>query len=169
MKPRLINEHLVIKNSKIHGKGIYARKNIPKNKKLIQYVGNIVNKKQGDIIADKQSKRAEKNKNKGAVYVFELNDKYDLDGDIKNNHARYINHSCSPNCRVYIRNNKIWIISKKRIKKTQELTYDYGYDIEEFEKHPCRCNSKNCIGFIVGESNRKRLLNLLKYGKIWRI
>ena len=63
------------------------------------------------------------------VYVFELNKKYDIDGGVARNYARFINHSCDPNCEVEITNNEIWISSIKRIKKYTELTYNYGYPI----------------------------------------
>ena len=69
------------------------------------------------------------------MYIFELNKKYDIDGFFRYNKARYINHSCNPNCEVDIINDRIWISSIKNIRKGQELSYDYGYefDKEDFE------------------------------------
>ncbi len=52
------------------------------------------------------------------VYIFELNKRYDIDGSVKYNHARLINHSCSPNCEVEIDNNEIWILAIKKLKGT---------------------------------------------------
>ena len=65
------------------------------------------------------------------MYIFELNSKYDIDGSYLYNKARYINHSCNPNCEVEISRGHIWIVSRKRIKKGQELSYDYGYEFDK--------------------------------------
>ena len=69
MTTKEINKYLVLNNSKIHGKGIYAKTNIKKNTKVIQYIGDIVSKKEGDKRAQKQFDKAEKNKKHGSVYV----------------------------------------------------------------------------------------------------
>ncbi len=108
------------KNSKIHGIGIIATEDIKKNTKIIQYIGEKVTKKEGDKRSAEKIKKHLNKKNEGSVYIFELNKKYDIDGFPKYNKARYINHSCSPNCEVDIINNQIWIISIKKIKKGEE-------------------------------------------------
>jgi len=64
-----------------------------------------------------------------------------------------INHSCDPNCEVEIIRGHIWITAIKDIKKGEELGYDYGYDYDDFKDHPCKCGSKNCIGYIVAEEH----------------
>ena len=89
--------------------------------KIIEYIGDKVSKKEGDLRADKQIKNASKNKKNGMVYVFELNSRFDIDGNYKYNNACYINHSCDPNCEVEIINNKIWIVSIKNIKKGDKV------------------------------------------------
>ena len=123
-------------------------KNIPKGKKIIQYIGDKVTKKEGDRRSEKRIKKYLNSKSTGSVYIFELNKKYDIDGSPKYNKARYINHSCNPNCEVEIENNEIWIKSIKKIKKFDELSYDYGYefDEEDYKDHICKCGSNNCIG-----------------------
>ena len=96
-----------------------------------------------------------------AVFVFELNSRYDIDGDFPWNTARFINHSCSPNCEVRIARGRIWIVSRRKIRAGEELTYDYGYDFESFEEHPCRCGSRGCVGYIVRTGLRRRLKKVL--------
>ena len=98
------------------------------------------------------------------MYIFELNKKYDIDGFFRYNKARYINHSCNPNCEVDIINDRIWISSIKNIRKGQELSYDYGYefDKEDFRDHICKCGSKNCIGFIISQDDWGKYLEYLK-------
>ena len=114
-----------VKNSKIHGNGVFASKNIKKNTKIIQYVGEKIPRSEGDKRSELRLKTYLDSKKTGSVYIFELNKKYDLDGSPLYNKARYINHSCEPNCEVDINNDKIWISSIKNIKKGEELSYDY--------------------------------------------
>ena len=159
------NKLYVIKNSKIHGKGVYARIDIKKRTKIIEYVGEKLTKKQGDVRAQEQYNLSKKNKNMGSVYVFELDNKYDIDGYVSWNPARLINHSCDSNCKYKMINKGIWIVARKDIKKGEEITYDYGYDLEDYKDHPCKCGSKNCIGYIVGKHYKKKLIRILKKKK----
>tara|TARA_A100000164_G_C21457651_1_gene563038 strand:- start:89 stop:568 length:480 start_codon:yes stop_codon:yes gene_type:complete len=153
--------------SKIHGIGIVASEDIKKNTKIIQYVGEKVTKKEGDKRSADRIKKYINSKNEGSVYIFELNKRYDIDGSPKYNKARYINHSCNPNCEVCIINNKIWIKSIKNIKKGSELFYDYGYafDEDDFSDHICKCGSKNCIGYIVSQDDWPKYKKYLKRNK----
>ena len=95
------------KKSSIHGKGIIASKNIKKNTKIIQYIGEKILKSEGDKRSAERIRKYINNKNEGSVYIFELNKKYDIDGSPLYNKARYINHSCNPNCEVEIEKNEI--------------------------------------------------------------
>ena len=107
----------VKKKSSLHGSGLFASANIKKNEQIIEYIGDKVTKKEGDKRANKQINKAKKNKKNGMVYIFELNKKYDIDGGVLRNYARFINHSCEPNCEVEITDNQIWISSIKKVKK----------------------------------------------------
>jgi len=139
---------------------------LKKNDQVIQYIGDKVTKKEGDRRAEIQIKKAEKNKKNGMVYVFELNKKYDIDGGVLRNHARFINHSCDPNCEVEITNNEIWISAIKNIKKDTELTYNYGYPFDsDFEEHICKCGSKKCVGYILSDDDWPKLKKELKKKK----
>ena len=140
-----------VRKSKIHGNGVFATKRIKKNTKIIEYIGEKIIKSEGDKRSAKRIKKYLNSESDGSVYIFELNKKYDIDGSPLYNKARYINHSCDPNCEVEIIEEKIWITAIKDIKKTDELSYDYGYefDSDDFRDHICKCGSKNCIGFII--------------------
>ncbi len=146
-----------IKKSKIHGTGVVATQDIKKNTKIIQYIGEKITKKEGDKRSAERIRKYLSKKNEGSVYVFELNKKYDIDGSPLYNKARYINHSCKPNCEVDIINNEIWIISNKKIIRGDELNYDYGYpfDKDDYKDHVCKCGEKNCIGYIISEDDWK--------------
>ena len=152
-----------VKKSKIHGTGVFATKSISKNTKIIEYIGEKILKKEGDIRSEKRLKKFLHSKKTGSVYIFELNKKYDIDGSPLYNKARYINHSCDPNCEVDIINGKIWISSIKKIKKGEELSYDYGYsfDRDDFRDHSCKCGSKNCIGFIISSDEWNKYLSYI--------
>jgi len=156
------SQWIIVRTSKIHNKGVFAKKDIPKKTKIIEYVGDKVTKEESDRIWEKHLDRAEKNKKNGVVYIFELNKKCDIDGNVPYNTARYINHSCDPNCETDILKGKIWIISIRNIKKGEELTYNYGYDFDEWKDHRCKCGSKNCVGYILDEKHWPKLKKALK-------
>jgi SET domain-containing protein len=154
----------IIKNSKVHGRGVFASQNIKKGTKIIEYVGEKITKKEGDKRSENRIKRYLNSKETGSVYIFELNSKYDIDGYKNYNKARFINHSCSPNCEVDIQKGKIWIISRKNIKEDQELNYDYGYefDKDDYKDHKCRCGAKNCIGYIISKDDWQKYKRFIK-------
>ena len=162
LTPKKKSKYIVLRNSAIHNKGVFARVNIPKGTQIIEYVGDKITKKESDRRAEIALQRAKYKKNKGAVYIFTLNKRYDIDGDVPYNTAKFINHSCDPNCETEIIDNRIWISSIKNIKKGEEISYDYGYDIDNYKEHPCKCGSKNCTGYIVSEEKRPKLRKILK-------
>ena len=144
-----------IKKSKIDNRGLYAATNIKKDTKIIEY--------KGKIITVKETETNPKFDNDKAIYLFNLNKKYDLDGDFKYNTARLINHSCDPNCEVDGVGLKLWIYAIKDIKKNDELTYDYGFSFDkDYKDFPCRCGAKKCVGFIVNSQSRWRIKKLKK-------
>ena len=153
-----------VKNSKIHGTGVFATKNIKKNSNIIEYIGEKVTKSEGDKRSANRIKKYLNSNKTGSVYIFELNKEYDIDGSVLYNKARYINHSCDPNCEVDIIDNKIWISSIKKIKSGQELTYDYGYafDKDDYKDHICKCGSKKCIGYIISSDDWSKYLKHIK-------
>ncbi len=158
------SEYIEVKSSKIHSKGVFAAKDIPKGEEVIEYIGEKITKKESEKRADKQFKKGEdKGNGEGHVYIFELNKRYDIDGNFSWNPARLINHSCDPNSEAQIEDKKrVWIIATRKIKKGEEITYNYGYDIENFKEHPCRCGSKNCIGYIMDKKKWPKLKRLLR-------
>jgi len=150
-----------VKNSKIHGRGLYATADIEEGTDIIQYVGEKITKKESTRRALEWEESARKS-GEGLVYIFELDDKYDIDGRLGENPARYMNHSCDGNCEAINYDGEIWIVARRDIGKGEELVYDYGYDMEHFLDHPCQCGADNCIGYIVREDQRKKVKKLLK-------
>ena len=156
-----------LNKSKIHGTGVISTENIKKNTKIIQYIGDKISKKEGDIRSALRIKKYLNKKNEGSVYIFELNKKYDIDGSPIYNKARYINHSCNPNCEVDIIKNEIWISSIKKINKGEELNYDYGYpfDEDDYNDHVCKCGSIKCVGYIISRDDWPKYNKFLKKNK----
>lgn len=126
--------YLVVGRSSIHGTGVFAKIAIPANKTLIEYTGEKISRDEC-VRRDKLQK--------GAFYVFVLNKNWGIDGKTGGD-AKYINHSCDPNCKYFRRNGKIWIRSIKTIKKGEEITYNYCADGER----KCKCGSKTCDGWM---------------------
>tara|TARA_X000000368_G_C22901460_1_gene654278 strand:+ start:176 stop:685 length:510 start_codon:yes stop_codon:yes gene_type:complete len=150
-----------VKISDIHGRGLYATTDIEGETQIIQYVGEKITKEESKKRALEWEDEARET-GEGLVYIFELDDKYDIDGRLGDNPARYMNHSCDGNCEAINSDGEIWIVAIQDIKKGDELVYDYGYDMEHFLDHPCLCGSRNCIGYIVREDQRKKVKKLLK-------
>ena len=139
-----------VKNSNIDKRGLCASKDIKPEVKIIEYVGKLITKK--------ETEQNLKFDNKKDIYLFNINEKYDLDGDFSWNTARLINHSCNPNCEVEGEGLKLWISSLRKIKKGEELTYDYGFSYDaDYKQFPCKCQSMNCVGYIVREGSRWRI------------
>ena len=140
-----------VKKSNIDKRGLYASKNIKTGEKIIEYVGKLISKK--------ETESNPKFDNERDIYLFNLNEKWDLDGDYHWNTARLINHSCNPNCEVEGKGLKLWISAIKDIKKDEELSYDYGfsYSKEDLKNFVCKCKSINCCGYIVREPSRWRI------------
>ena len=153
-----------VRESAIHGRGLYATADIAAGAAIIQYLGEKITKAESNRRALEWEERARESGD-GLVYNFELDDEWDLDGLVGDNPARYINHSCDGNCEAINDDNEIWITARRAIKKGEELLYDYGYDMEHFLDHPCKCGSDNCIGYIVREEQRRKVKKLLKRKK----
>ncbi len=154
----------IVRRSSIHQKGVFARVDIPKGDKVIEYVGEKISKKESDRRGLERHQSA-KESGDGAVYIFQINSKWDIDGNVKWNPARLINHSCDPNCEAIQDEDRIWIHAKRAIQKGEELSYDYGFDLDTWDEHPCRCGAKKCVGFIVGKQYWPELKRLKKEKK----
>ncbi len=150
-----------VRDSEIHGRGVYAAQDIAEKTQIIEYLGEYVNKEDSNERAWDQAAKAEKS-GEAAVYIFTLDKKWDIDGNVAWNDARLINHSCEPNCEAWIEGDEIFIYSIKPIKKGEELSFDYGFDVDCYEDHICKCGKDSCVGYIVSQEQwpelKKRIL-----------
>ena len=150
--------------SPIHNNGLFAAKTIPEGTQIIEYVGERITKIESYRRAVERIDRAQRSGG-AAVFIFEVTPKYDIDGSVRWNPARMINHSCDPNCETEISKGRVWIVSLREIEPGEELSYDYGYDLEHWQEHPCQCGRPNCVGYIVRQDKRNKLKRLLKKQK----
>jgi SET domain-containing protein len=126
--------------SKIHGRGLFARLALPGGTRILEYVGEQISKTESLRRCELQNE-----------YIFSLSNQFDLDGNVEWNPARFLNHSCEPNCEALLEDERIWIVSIRDIAAGEELTFNYGYDLEDYRKYPCNCGAATCIGFMVAE------------------
>lgn len=113
------------------GLGLFAEEEIPKGKCIIEYVGRVLTKEEETTITSQ--------------YLFEVNSKKTIDGGARSNTARYINHSCRPNCEVEIRKGRVFIMTRRKIKAGEEFNYDYGKEFWNEYIKPKGCKCEKCL------------------------
>jgi SET domain-containing protein len=127
---------LKIRKSKIHRYGVYAAERIPAQRKVIEYTGERISRRETKIRGSGRF-----------TYLFALDSYWTLDGAVGGSGAEIINHSCDPNLRSTIRNGHILYISKREIQPGEELTVDYRFS-DDIGRVKCSCGARNCRGQI---------------------
>jgi SET domain-containing protein len=142
MRKDVVKVRVWVHTSRIAGLGLFAAQEIKKGTRIIQYIGERIDKDEG-------TKRLAQ----GNAYIFTFNDRYDIDGKELRNTARYSNHSCDPNCDIALTTRTIWLVALRDITDWEELTYNYGYDFDPatYRDFPCHCGAKNCCGYILAQ------------------
>lgn len=147
--------------SKIHGGGLYAARSIPKGTRVLEYVGERITK--AEAWRREERRRADRvSGGDGCVYVFEINQRHDIDGAVSWNTARLANHSCDGNCETNLIRGRVWLIAVRDIAEGEEITYDYGFPFADWKLHPCLCGTKKCVGYIVRSQSRWRVRKALR-------
>ncbi|XAR69411.1 Histone-lysine N-methyltransferase [Bertholletia excelsa] len=145
-------KHLVVYKSGIHALGLYTAQFISRGAMVVEYVGEIV----GLRVADKRENEYQSGRKlqyKSACYFFRIDKEHIIDATRKGGIARFVNHSCLPNCVakvISVRNEKkVVFFAERDIYPGEEITYDYHFNHEdEGKKIPCSCNSKNCRRYL---------------------
>lgn len=140
-----------IRPSPIQGAGAFATRPIPAGQRLIEYAGERLTPAQADArYPDRPGERHH-------TFLFAIDDDVVIDAAVNGNEARWINHSCDPNCDAVIDDGRIWIESIRDIAPGEELAYDYAYILEERhtpsakKRFPCSCGAATCRGTILGK------------------
>src|ERR1051325_4041750 len=140
-----------IPRSPIQGLGAFATRAIPAGTRLIEYAGERLTPAQAD------ARYPEQPGERHHTYLFAIDEDVVIDAAVSGNDARFINHSCDPNCDAVIDDGRIWIEAIRDIASGEELAYDYAYVLEERHtpaakrRYPCSCGAATCRGTILAK------------------
>jgi SET domain-containing protein len=143
-----------LKRSPIQGRGAFATRRIRKGERIVEYKGERISSRE----ADRRYPAAELDQHHH-TFLFELDDGQVIDAAVQGNSARFINHSCRPNCESVIEDHRVYIDAIRTIQPGEELVYDYNYILDEPHSpankklYPCSCGARGCRRTILG---RKR-------------
>ncbi len=148
--------YFIIRQSSIQGRGAFALRRIRKGTRIIEYTGERISSAEADRRYDDDSMR------RHHTFLFTVTSRTVVDAAVHGNDARFINHSCDPNCEAVIEDGRIFIEAIRTIQPGEELGYDYqyereqGYGEEEERFYACRCGAPNCRGTILAPKKKKR-------------
>jgi SET domain-containing protein len=131
MPKRSTSPNIVRRRSSVHGFGVFAAEPIPKNTRIIDYAGELI--RNDEECEARETRYLEE----GCIWIFRVNRAWSRDASVDGNIARFINHSCSPNCHFEVVDKTIWIKASRPIRRGEEITYDYKIIGER--TMPCRC------------------------------
>lgn len=144
-----------LRRSRIQGTGAFALRDIPKDRRIIEYTGERITAEEASARYD--DARAKRHH----TFLFELDDEHCIDARDRGSDARFINHSCEPNCEAIQEGDRIFIFSRSEIPEGTELTYDYRYvidgplDASTRNLYACKCGAPKCRGTIAVARRRK--------------
>ena len=144
-----------LRRSRVHGRGGFALRRIRKGTRIIEYLGDRITHKQADLRYQDKSDRD------NHTFLFIVDRGVVIDGGVNGNDARFINHSCDPNCESVIDDRRVFIEAIRSIRPGEELTYDYQIgrdrndppDVDEI--FACRCGAKGCRGSMLWPPKRR--------------
>lgn len=140
-----------VRRSGIHGRGVYATRRIPKHTRIVEYLGDRITHEEAD------ARYAAKGQDDGHTFLFVVSKRLVIDAGVAGNDARFINHSCDPNCDTVIEDDRVFIESLRDIEPGEELGYEYGLtwettdDPDELANYACRCGAARCRGTMLAE------------------
>ncbi len=150
-------DNIRVRRSRIHGNGVFATRAIAKGSRIIEYLGERVSHEEAD------ERYEHKPITDSHTFLFTVDDDTVVDAGVGGNAARWINHSCAPNCEAVIERGHIWIRALRRIEPGEELAYDYRIgrdaddppDIDEIFR--CHCGAPGCRGtMLIGRRRQPR-------------
>ena len=146
---------VVVRRSRLQGKGVFAARPVASGERIIEYTGRLIPNDEAEAGTDDEGMR------RHHTFLFGVDDEYTIDGGDGGNEARFINHSCDPNCESVTVGRRVYIHAVRDIAEGEELTYDYwyttdeGYTLEDLRRiYPCRCKAENCRGTLAKPPRR---------------
>jgi SET domain-containing protein len=147
---------IIVRNSPVHGRGVFAARNIAADTFLIEYEGERISEK-------KAAKRHGLDpENPFHTFFFSLESGKLIDGGVDGSDARWINHACEPNCEAREEKGRVYIYSLRDLKRGEELNYDYGLILDERQTkalkkaYECRCGAPSCRGTMLAKPEKKK-------------
>ena len=145
-----------VRSSEVHGLGVFATQHIPKRTRIIEYLGERISHREADRRYD------DHDENDNHTFLFNVDRGLVIDAGVNGNEARFINHSCEPNCESVIEHRRVYIEALRDIAPGEELCYDYqiGRDRSDppnvDEIFACRCGTQQCRGSMLWPPKRSR-------------
>ena len=146
-----VRGRIVVRNSPIHGRGVFALRPIAKGTRIIEYKGKLITDEEAD------RRFGELHENSSHTMLFSVDGAMVIDATRGGNSARWINHSCQPNCEIEEEGHRVFIEARREIRSGEELTYDYNLQIGEphtakaKREHACLCGARRCRGTMLGD------------------
>ena len=140
-----------VRRSPIHGVGAFATRRIPAGTRLIEYAGARLTPDEAD------ERYPDTPGTEHHTFLFAIDDDIVIDAAVDGNDARWINHSCDPNCDAVVEDGRIWIETIRDVAPGEELAYDYSYVLEDRHspaarrRFPCRCGAEGCRGTLLAK------------------
>jgi SET domain-containing protein len=145
----------LVRNSPVHGRGVFATRNIKADSMLLEY--------EGERISDKEAlkRHGTDPENPYHTFFFSLESGKMIDGGADGSDARWINHACEPNCEAREEKGRVFIYTLRDIKRGEEFNYDYGLIVEDRQTkalkkaYECRCGAESCRGTMLAPKEKK--------------
>jgi hypothetical protein len=147
---------VLVRDSPVHGRGVFATRRIEKGERIIEYLGERVSHDEAD------RRYESKDENDSHTFLFIVDSKTVIDAGVDGNEARFFNHSCDPNCESVVEKRRVYIEAIRAIEAGEEMTYDYQIYKEEGdpenidEVFACRCGFANCRGTMLWPPEPKK-------------
>lgn len=141
-----VNPAVEVRNSPIHGRGVYAVQPIKKGTRILEYIGERISHAEADRRYEK------KGEDDGHTFLFIVDNRTVIDAAVGGNAARFVNHHCDPNCETVIEDRRVFVETIRNIAPGEELGYDYQLtwestdDPTELALYDCHCGAKKCRG-----------------------
>lgn len=141
----------LVRRSAVHGRGAFARVAIPAGTRLIEYAGRRLTPAEAEALYPDDETDAPH------TFLFAIDDDVIVDAGVDGNAARWLNHSCDPNCDVVVEDGRLWIETTRDVRAGEELAYDYGLTLKTRHtpaakrRFPCRCGAASCRGTMLAK------------------